>query len=247
MSEVRLLEETVANVNSATESFIYDGWLVRFTPGGYSKSHSSVWPLYAGSLPLEAKIDFCEQMYQERDLSCAFRLSTLPGHEQIQEALAARGYVAHNPNLVMVRPSTQAPAGEITVLGLDDWLDTAFRINPVDDPNLKDWMRRVWERQSLPTRFAVVLGNGDACAYGYSIQQGDQLYIRELWVTPAMRGRGVGTQLIHGLMQLGRENGAQVAIISVNEPNSGARRLYERLGFVTRYRYRYLIPEILAH
>ena len=48
-------------------------------------------------------------------------------------------------------------------------------------------------------------------------------------------------------MQLGRENGAQAAIISVNEPNSGARRLYERLGFVTRYRYRYLIPEILAH
>lgn len=243
MSEVRLLEEVVANINSATESFLYDGWLIRFTPGGYSKSHNSVWPLYAGVLPIEAKIDFCEQMYRERNHSCAFRLSTLPGHERIEGALAARGYVEDNPNLVTVRSSTLAPAGDVTVLSLDDWLETAFRIDPVDDPNLKEWMRQVWERQSLPTWFTVVLRDGDACAYGYSIQHGDQLYIRELWVAPAMRGQGVGTQLIHGLMQLGRENGAQVTIISVNEPNAGARRLYERLGFITRYRYRYLIPE----
>ena len=64
-------------------------------------------------------LPYSEQMYRERNLSCAFRLSTLPDHEQIEEALAARGYVAHNPNLVTVRSSTLAPAGDVTVLSLD--------------------------------------------------------------------------------------------------------------------------------
>lgn len=107
------------------------------------------------------------------------------------------------------------------------------------DPTLKAWQRRVFSRTALPQRFAVVMRQGQACAYGYSTQQGDILNLNDLWVRADLRAQGIGTQLIHGLMQRGKAEGAKIACITVNESNAGARRLYARLGFVRRYRYSY--------
>jgi len=52
---------------------------------------------------------------------------------------------------------------------LDEWLETAFWIEPVDAPHPKPWRRRVFRRTALPQRVAVVMRDGQACAYGYSI------------------------------------------------------------------------------
>jgi ribosomal protein S18 acetylase RimI-like enzyme len=163
----------------------------------------------------------------------------MPGHDAIAALLSGRGYVEENPNLVLVNPSVDGPDAAITELALDEWLETAFQIDPVDDPTLKAWQRRVFSRTALPQRFAVVVREDQACAYGYSTQQGDILNLNDLWVRPDLRDQGMGTQLIHGLMQRGKAEDATIACITVNESNAGARRLYERLGFVQRYRYSY--------
>lgn len=60
---------------------------------------------------------------------------------------------------------------------------------------------------------------------------------------PECRGQGIGTQLIQGLLRRGLEDGVDIACLSVNESNGGARRLYERLGFVNQYLYRYLVSD----
>ena len=242
MKSVRLWEETCANVWPAFEHILYDGWLLRFTRG-YSRNNNSVWPLYDGDMPLERKIAFCERQYTARGLNCGFRLSELPGHEAIEELLTERGYVTDNPNLVMIRDSVDAAEANITELALDEWLETIYRLHPVDDPDICDWERRVLKRLALPCRYAIVMRHGKACAYGRLVRQGNILNIEDLWTLPELRSHGLGTQLIQGLLRLGFEDGAETAYLTVNESNAGARRLYERLGFVNSYLYRYLVPE----
>jgi ribosomal protein S18 acetylase RimI-like enzyme len=50
-------------------------------------------------------------------------------------------------------------------------------------------------------------------------------------VEPAARGRGVGTRLLDGLVEVARADGHRAISLSV-EPDNPARRLYERAGFV---------------
>ncbi|MCB0111705.1 MAG: GNAT family N-acetyltransferase [Caldilineaceae bacterium] len=238
MNTIRFWEEFAANIFPAFNHLLYDGWLLRFTDGRASHNNS-VWPLYAGELPLAEKITFCEQQFTQRGFDRVFRLAEIPGHDALAALLKERGYVEENPNLMLINSSVDGPDAAITELALDDWLETAFEIDPVDDPELKPWQRRVFSRSVLPQHFVVVMHDGQACAYGYSVQQGDILNLNDLWVRPDLRSQGIGTQLIHGLMQRGKADGAQIACLAVNESNTGARRLYARLGFAQRYRYSY--------
>lgn len=96
---------------------------------------------------------------------------------------------------------------------------------------------------ALLCRFAVVIIEGNAVAYGRSVLQGNVLNIEDLWTLPALRSQGLGTQLIQGLLRFGVEDNADTVYLTVNESNVLAQQLYERLGFANRYLYRYLVPE----
>jgi ribosomal protein S18 acetylase RimI-like enzyme len=241
MKSTRFWEAVNASVWPAFDQVLYDGWLLRFTHG-YSRNSSSVWPLYAGELPMEAKIAFCEAQYEARGLTPGFRLSEIPGHGAIEEALLERGYARDNPNLVMVRSSTESEVVDIQLLERDEWLETAFCIHPVDDPDLVDWERKLLAKISLPSCYAIVTHEGKAAGYGRTVLLGEIVNIESLWTMPGLRGRGLGSQLVRGLLQRGREDGAKSAYLTVNQPNTEAQRFYARLGFETRYTYRYLVP-----
>ncbi|GAB2525819.1 GNAT family N-acetyltransferase [Microbulbifer agarilyticus] len=52
-----------------------------------------------------------------------------------------------------------------------------------------------------------------------------------LGVSPCWQGQGIGQQLVAFLLQQLREQGIETAGLDVAATNTGARRLYERLGF----------------
>jgi GNAT superfamily N-acetyltransferase len=60
----------------------------------------------------------------------------------------------------------------------------------------------------------------------------DEVGIETLAVTAAVRGRGIGTQLLEATFDYGRRLGKRAARLDVVDTNSDARRLYERIGFV---------------
>lgn len=60
----------------------------------------------------------------------------------------------------------------------------------------------------------------------------DFLYLDDLSVTGQSRGRGLGTRLIGRAEDYARELRIPVLVLHVEKENTGARRLYERLGFV---------------
>jgi len=69
---------------------------------------------------------------------------------------------------------------------------------------------------------------GDDRGYGYVDDATAELSIA---VLPAYRGRRIGTRLLERLLDAARERGQDLCL-SVQADNA-ARRLYERMGFVT--------------
>lgn len=59
----------------------------------------------------------------------------------------------------------------------------------------------------------------------------DSYYVNMLAAYPEYRGRGVGTTLMGRVDGLARASGCTSSSVEVFEENSGARRLYERLGY----------------
>jgi ribosomal protein S18 acetylase RimI-like enzyme len=63
---------------------------------------------------------------------------------------------------------------------------------------------------------------------------GLECYLAELYVTPAMRGQGLGRALMEAALREARVRGADTMDIGVDEPDLAARHLYESLGFTNR-------------
>ena len=64
--------------------------------------------------------------------------------------------------------------------------------------------------------------------------QGLECYLAELYVVPAMRGRGLGRALMQAAIDLARERGADYMELGTGEQDVAARALYESLGFSNR-------------
>jgi ribosomal protein S18 acetylase RimI-like enzyme len=65
------------------------------------------------------------------------------------------------------------------------------------------------------------------------------MYIDILAVSPAMRGKGVGTLLLDAVFHTARDKGFGSVSLEVVDTNPKARRLYERVGFVAKHTYHY--------
>jgi ribosomal protein S18 acetylase RimI-like enzyme len=65
------------------------------------------------------------------------------------------------------------------------------------------------------------------------------MYIDVLAVSPAMRGKGIGTLLLNAVFQTAWSKGFRSVSLEVVDTNPEARRLYERVGFVAQHTYPY--------
>jgi ribosomal protein S18 acetylase RimI-like enzyme len=61
-----------------------------------------------------------------------------------------------------------------------------------------------------------------------------ECYLAELYVVPALRGHGLGRELMTAAMELARDRGASYMDLGTAEDDTAARSLYESLGFSNR-------------
>lgn len=85
------------------------------------------------------------------------------------------------------------------------------------DKNLSNWL----EQKSAPT------SRIDAEAYV------DEFYIDTICVHPNARGKGIGSQLLIYAEEVARENQFTKLALNVELEKDKARKLYEKMGFVT--------------
>jgi ribosomal protein S18 acetylase RimI-like enzyme len=80
------------------------------------------------------------------------------------------------------------------------------------------WFTALW-------RYMLLIGFHRAARHGELVMNG-------IAVDAQARGQGVGTKLLHGVIEFAREHGYQTVRLDVVDTNPRARQLYERLGFV---------------
>lgn len=61
----------------------------------------------------------------------------------------------------------------------------------------------------------------------------DEYYLSKVWVHPSERGRGFGARLVEAFLEAGHRAGCHSYRLDVCSSNSGAKRIYEQLGFTT--------------
>src|SRR5690606_30055125 len=111
---------------------VYDGWLLRFADG-YTRRANSVHPLYAGALPVDAKIEACERLYRAHGLRTVFKLTEVSQPRGLDEALEARGYSYDSGALIMTAPvtATQRMSDRVSIspVATPEWVAHYSRLN----------------------------------------------------------------------------------------------------------------------
>ncbi len=77
--------------------------------------------------------------------------------------------------------------------------------------------------------FAVVV-DGERAGVVQIEETGERISLHQIEILPAFQGRGTGTDLVRSLIDRAEATGRPVHL-SVFHQNTGARRLYDRLGF----------------
>ena len=70
------------------------------------------------------------------------------------------------------------------------------------------------------------------------------IHLEDLFVEPGMRGRGIGTEVLHTLPKALAKAGMKAIHLEVGNENPRARKLYEKLGFRAREGYGMMTREL---
>jgi ribosomal protein S18 acetylase RimI-like enzyme len=71
--------------------------------------------------------------------------------------------------------------------------------------------------------------------------RGDVGHITQLCVSPHLRGKGIGQELLHHAATRATSRGLKSISLTVTEANSGALHLYKQNGFVTQHRFEAMV------
>lgn len=84
---------------------------------------------------------------------------------------------------------------------------------------------------NAPIGYAVI-------CFGWSIEFGGMDgFLDEIYIRPGVRGRGIGTDVLHALPKALARAGMKAIHLEVARDNPRARKLYEKLGFDPRDNY----------
>ena len=94
-----------------------------------------------------------------------------------------------------------------------------------------DAQKQDYDEHNPGNEYDLVLLDGKTAGRFWVSRTDEEVRLLDLAILPWARGRGIGTALVRSLIEDGRASGKRVRHM-VFVMNEGARRLYERLGFV---------------
>ena len=237
----RRIEEASLNAWPALVQLLYDGWIFRFSHG-FTRRANAVTPLSDGGFrSTEAKIRWCENQYARAGQPSLFRLPGFLELDELETALAERGYAEEEATCVLSAALAEAPdaAARVRLTDRTPWLRVYAELTGEPDGarRLHDLVLRGIAGDCL---FTVVEEDGQAVACGLGVVEDDLLGIFDVVTAERARRQGHGRTLIAGLHARGHRAGARTAYLQMRAGNEPAAALYEDFGYGERYRYRYL-------
>ena len=235
----RRIEELTLNSSAPPGQLLYDGWLLRFSPGK-AKRARSVNAIYPSLLPLEEKVVHCERVYRERGVPAIFRISPHTEPAALDGFLDARCYERFDATLVQaaaIEPGRLAGA-EVDTPRLEEWFDMVgdLRGSPVGHRSAH--LARL-SALPLAMRTVALLVDEVPMAAGLAVVEDGHVGLFDVVTREGQRRRGHARTIVAALLRWGWEQGARQSYLQVDEGNAPAIALYRGFGFAPVYRYWY--------
>lgn len=242
------LEEITLNAWPALQYMFFDGWVLRFA-NGYTKRANSINPLFASSLDTLEKIATCERIYREKGLRPVFKLTSFSCPADIDERLAQQNYKVIDETCVLYLDLSQHDHDTVTDLpepldikALDEWLEIFCDLKDasIDAHQTHLAMLKLIPSPCLPATWRNEAGVHVASAMG--VLENEYFGLFDMVTKPAYRQQGHASNLVSGMLQWAKQQGARHAYLQVVSANTAARGLYHKIGYRELYRYWYRVP-----
>lgn len=241
---IKFIEELSFNAWPSMETFIYDGWVLRFADG-YTKRSNSVNPLYPSTVDPEKKIETCEEIFHSKSLPVVFKLTSDPSQGELDELLDEKGYVTIEPTSVRIIDINKIPSAALEDMVIytsseERWLQDYCRLNDIKYEHMGTI--KLLLDSIVPEKYFVSLLKDDkVIACGLGVVESGYMGLFDLVVEKFLRGKGYGRQLILDMLELGRKRGARYSYLQVVSRNIPAVHLYSKLGYKEEYKYWYRV------
>lgn len=216
-----------------------DGWKLRYARGVSRRANSCAPFTSTGKKPLDARIAEMEAFYRANGLPPRVQVGTCARHDELNNALAARGYEIEAPVDIMIAPAgSDADAGpahaiEITETAPPDWwsfYSASFS---------RDARAIIGMARETPVFANHRDESGSTAAIGLGVLGGGWLGLFSMYTKPDLRGAGVGSAILAALRAHAVAERAHGLYLQVEVKNTAAKRLYARAGFRDAYSYYY--------
>jgi len=239
----RRVEEACLNGLQTQRQLFHDGWLLRVSPGK-AKRARSVNAFFGSTLPLEAKIDYCERLYARHGLPVLFRVTPFDAPRELDAALAARGYEAFGTTLTQVlrlsRPLVMRMAEDVDlVVPTSEQFVTALGAFQHSSPEQCAAHLERLAATPLATRSVLALKDGCAVGTGSVALEDGLAGIYSVATASEFRGQGIATSIVGALLSWAWEHSSTHAFLQVEADNLRAASLYRTFGFMDAYAYHY--------
>jgi len=168
MIDLQRIEELSLNSSAPPAQLIYDGWLLRLSPGK-AKRARSVNAVYPSTLLLDRKIAHCERLYEDADLPMLFRITPFSQPASLEAELERRGYTKLEETSVQCAPLEKAPpAGGARQMPLAPWIDAVAALRGSPSQHREAHLARL-ERMPLAKRAVALEEGGRVVATGLTV------------------------------------------------------------------------------
>lgn len=239
--DVRQLERAAARAWPAARIVDVDGWSVRLSGGGARRANS-VLPLVFTGRNVDTAIDRVEALYAAAGTRAYFQVSSIAEPADLDQRLAARGYVYEEPCLLMAKSlaAVPFPAG-VVVSDAPSAAWLSIYTEPLDAVR-KVAAPAVLATVPAPRAFLLYVRDGEPVSSALAVVSPEGALLVECVATrSAARRAGAGRIIMDAVESWAEAHGARTAALQVVATNQPATTLYARRGYdvVGRYHYRW--------
>lgn len=246
---IKMIEDFSLNAWPSHQIQLYDGWLLRFSYF-YTHRTNSVEQIGPSSIPLEEKIDFCEQAYLRWGTPSIFKITPLL-ESDFEDRLIRRDYMVQHITEVMVLDFQSYPGFlpsapvrlERTIT--PSWINGLFALKGTTSAIHRQIVPSMYQAIPKDTLAASITNElGQIVAIGLGILDRSYIGIYAIHVHPRYRGLHYARSVCSTLLNAGKDLGLDGAYLQVVKGNTAAKNLYRSLGFEDFYAYWFRVREL---
>lgn len=236
------IERAAVRAWPAGESRLVDGWLWRYSGGGSQRANSVSALSYEGT-DVEGTIDAIEALYGEHGAPVRFQVGfPLSRPDDLDQRLAARGYVIHDPVTTLLKQVAPVAAPVDVVMRdapSEGWL-SVYLANVT--PDRRPFATAILARVPAPCVFAEAVRDGAVVATALGVFYENTVIAECVGTAVAARRQGAAAKVMRALEAWGAGLGAHTIGLQAVTTNMPAQGLYAALGYTPAgtYHYRFL-------